>query len=92
MAGTLPATYLLVTHYGGEVGTFTSYFDVALHFGISIDVGTGIVTFNNHPQNPSYVLGTDANSFTPEEALRDWSKEYLKSNLPSSYKIHRCLY
>ncbi|AUR97826.1 hypothetical protein NVP1244A_124 [Vibrio phage 1.244.A._10N.261.54.C3] len=91
MAGVMPSTKLLLTKNGTVIGEFDNWSDVGswFHIGITED---GTVTMGGIYQSPTYTLAPESNGYTPEEAVKDWCKCYLKKTVePRGYKIYRFL-
>ena len=92
--GTMPRTALLLVSSGVVQGHFASYSELTRWMGISVDMGTGWVTFMGKQQGPKYSVKDDgmvANNHwkTADDIIRDWSRCHLK--LPSGYRIYRYL-
>ncbi|CAL9986841.1 hypothetical protein VPHK469_0113 [Vibrio phage K469] len=89
MAGVMPATALLLTKNGQVIGEFNNYSELGGWFHISI-TEKGVITMGGIYQSPEYTLAPERNGFTPEEAVKDWCKNYLKKTVePRGYKIYR---
>ena len=88
MSGKVPPTSLLLTRSGHILAEFDSLLGVALFLKVDI-TDDGVIMFEGEPQNPTYSIGENQNSWEKVDAIIDWLRHHFPKH--KQYKIYRVL-
>ena len=86
MSGFIPPTAYLLNCNGVVINQFRNLSGIAYHLGIRV-FKDGRVEFMGKIMPITYRM----DEWTKEEVVRDWSRCYMSSHLPSQYTIYRYL-